>query len=100
MAPEKNNSHRSFRQLEHQLTYVVFGDLALFIFTLLAAGKGIFWLKVILGILTIALSGAGCAFLVLINEYNRPRSRWILIAFGAILACTVVSFITGYPAPV
>ncbi len=100
MAPKDFKSHRSFKQLEQKLTYAVFVDLALFVFTLIAAGKGILWLKILLGLLTIALSGAGCAFLVMINEHHRSRSLWILTAFGALLACTVVSFITGYPAPV
>ncbi len=99
MVPKDFNHHRSFKQLEQRLTYAVLGDLALFIFTLVAAGKGVFWLKVILGILTIAFSGGGCAFLVLINEHRRSRSWWILASFGAMLVCTLVSFITGYPAP-
>lgn len=99
MALKGINSHRSFKQLEQRLTYVVFVDLALFVFTLFAAAKGFFWLKVILGILTIVLSGAGCTFLVLINEHRRTRSWWILSAFGSMLVCTLVSFLTRYPAP-
>lgn len=99
MVPKEINHHRSFRQLEQRLTYAVLGDLALFIFMLVAAGKGIFWLKVILGILTIALSAVGCTFLVLINEHRRRRSWWIMTSFGAILVCTLVSLIAGYPAP-
>lgn len=99
MAPNDSNPRRSFKQLEQKLTYVVLGDLALFIFTLIAAGNGILWLKVILGILTIAISACGCTFLVLINEHRRHRSWWILAAFGAMLLCTLVSFITRYPAP-
>ncbi len=99
MAPKNIRSHHGFKQLEQKLTYVVFGDLALFLFTLLSGGKGLFWLKVILGILTIGVSAAGCAFLVLIQEHRKSRSWWILSAFGSMLVCTIVSFLTNYPRP-
>lgn len=99
MVPKASNARRSFKQLEQKLTYAVFGDLALFIITLVAAGNGISWLKVITGILTLIASAAGCGFLVLIKEHRRSRSLWILVAFGAIFLCTLVSLFTGYPAP-
>lgn len=99
MVPKGNNSHRSFRVLEQKLTCVVLGDLALFVFTLFAGFKGIVWLKILLGILTMVVSFAGCAFLVMIREHRRSRSWWILASFGAMFLCTLVSFLTRYPAP-
>ncbi len=99
MIPKASNARHRFKQLEQKLTYAVFGDLAMFIITLVAAGNGISWLKIIAGILTLAGSAAGCGFLVLINEHRRSRSLWIMVAFGSILVCTLVSLITGYPAP-
>ena len=48
-----NPKHRSFRQLEQQLSIVVGIDAALFVLFLIVSGVGIGWLKFILGILTI-----------------------------------------------
>ena len=99
MAPNESRRRNKFRELERGLTLVIFADLILFVLTLAAGGVGIGWLKVIVGILTIIISGLGCAFLVLINEHKRRRSWWMLSAFGSMLLCTLVSLITNYPAP-
>lgn len=99
MATNESRRRNKFRELERGLTLVIFADLILFFLTLAAGGVGIGWLKVIVGILTIIISGLGCAFLVLINEHKRRRSWWMLSAFGSMLLCTLVSLITNYPAP-
>lgn len=99
MATNRNQKRRSFRQLEHQLTIVILADLALFLLTLLFSGLGVGFLKYLLGIAVILLSAAGCLFLVLIEEHKRRRSLWMLAAFGALLLCTLVSLLAGYPAP-
>lgn len=99
MATNESRRRNKFRELERGLTLVIFADLILFVLTLAAGGVGIGWLKVIVGILTIIISGLGCAFLVLINEHKRRRSWWMLSAFGSMLLCTLVSLITNYPAP-
>lgn len=99
MATNESRHRNKFRELERGLTLVIFADLILFVLTLAAGGVGIGWLKVIVGILTIIISGLGCAFLVLINEHKRRRSWWMLSAFGSMLLCTLVSLITNYPAP-
>jgi hypothetical protein len=99
MATNESRRRNKFRELERGLTLVIFADLILFVLTLAAGGVGIGWLKVIVGLLTIIISGLGCAFLVLINEHKRRRSWWMLSAFGSMLLCTLVSLITNYPAP-
>lgn len=99
MATKESRRRNKFRELERGLTLVIFADLILFVLTLATGGVGIGWLKVIVGILTIIISGLGCAFLVLINEHKRRRSWWMLSAFGSMLLCTLVSLITNYPAP-
>ena len=99
MATKQSRRRNKFRELERSLTLVIIADLILFILTLAAGGVGIGWLKVIVGILTIVISGLGCAFLVLINEHKRRRSWWMLSAFGSMLLCALVSLITNYPAP-
>lgn len=99
MIPNDNKPRRHFKQLEQRLTAVVLGDLVLFVLTLVAAANGIFWLKLILGLLTMAISCMGCVFLVMIREHRRSRSWWILASFGAMFLCTLVSFLTKYPTP-
>ena len=99
MATKETRRRNKFRELERSLTMVIFADLVLFALTLAAGGVGIGWLKVIVGILTVLISGLGCTFLVLINEHKRRRSWWMLSAFGSMLLCTLVSLLTNYPAP-
>jgi len=99
MATKESRRRNKFRELERGLTLVIFADLVLFVLTLASGGAGIGWLKIIVGILTLLISGLGCAFLVLINEHKRRRSWWMLSAFGSILLCTLVSLITNYPGP-
>ncbi|MBR2047995.1 MAG: hypothetical protein IJ960_05290 [Oscillospiraceae bacterium] len=99
MATKKQRRRNQFRQLERGLTMVILADLVLFILTLAAGGSGIGWLKVIVGLCAILISGLGGTFLVLINEHKRRRSWWMLSAFASLLVCTLVSLITGYPFP-
>ena len=99
MATKRQRRRNQFKQLERSLTMVIFADLVLFLLTLAAGGVGIGWLKVIVGLVTVLISGLGCTFLVLINEHRRRRSWWMLSAFGALLVCTLVALITGYPFP-
>lgn len=99
MATKETRRRNSFRQLERNLSYVILADLVLFALTLASGGAGIGWLKVIVGIVTILISGLGCTFLVLINEHKRRRSWWMLTAFGSMLLCTLVALVTGSPAP-
>jgi hypothetical protein len=88
-----------YRQMEHYMTCALFLDLILFIFFLISAGNGVIWLKVILAILCIALSGACLAFLYISRELLRPRSMWMSAAAAAILLCTIFALILNYPSP-
>lgn len=99
MATNRTRHRNKFRELERSLTMVIFADLVLFALTLATGGVGIGWLKIVVGILTVLISGLGCTFLVLINEHKRRRSWWMLSAFGSMLLCTLVSLLTNYPAP-
>ena len=99
MATNRTRHRNKFRELERSLTMVIFADLVLFALTLAAGGVGIGWLKIVVGILTVLISGLGCTFLVLINEHKRRRSWWMLSAFGSMMLCTLVSLLTNYPAP-
>lgn len=90
---------KGFRQLERLLGIVVAADLAMFALYLVCAGMGIVWLKIISAVVSLAVSGLGIGFLVLIGEHRRARSRWLLAAFVALALCCIVSLICGYPAP-
>ena len=95
MAKKKN----TFRNFENLLTKVILGTLALFLLMLVAAANGIGWLKWFLALLVLLVSAASTALLVLKQEYRRRRSWWMLASFVGFLACTLVSLITGFPAP-
>ena len=99
MATKRQKRRNQFRQLERSLTMVIFADLILFVLTLAAGGIGIGWLKVLMALCTIVISGLGATFLVLVNEHKRRRSWWMLSAFGSILICTLVSLLLNYPCP-
>lgn len=99
MAEKKRRPRDTFRKLENLLTKVILGTLAAFLLMLLAASVGLGWLKILLAVPVMLVSGLGCALLVLKQEHRKRRSWWMLAAFGSLLLCTLVSLILGYPAP-
>ena len=99
MARNAHSRRKKFQSLERDLTKVILADLVLFLLVMAISSMGIGWLKIVVGIFALAISALGDLFLVLINEHTRARSRWMLAAFGAIFLCTLVSLLTGSPAP-
>lgn len=99
MAQTNRRKKNSFRKFESFLTRVILGELAGFLLMLLFAALGVGWLKWILAVAVILVSGAGCALLISKQEHKRRRSWWILASFAGMLLCTLVSLIAGYPAP-
>ena len=99
MAQMNRRKKNSFRKFESFLTRVILGELAGFLLMLLFAALGVGWLKWILAVAVILVSGAGCALLISKQEHKRRRSWWILASFAGMLLCTLVSLIAGYPAP-
>ena len=63
------------------------------------AFSGITALKVIFAIIAILLSGLCLAFLYMSGEMLKLRSRWLVMGFGAVVLCLVVSLVLKYPAP-
>lgn len=94
--PRPRNAFRKFEQL---MTRVILGTLAVFLLMLAFAATGIGWLKWILAVTVLLVSGMGTALLVLKQEHRRRRSWWMLASFVGMLVCTLVSLITGFPAP-
>lgn len=99
MAQKKRRPRDNFRTLERLLTRVILGTLVVFLLMLAAAANGIGWLKYMLALPVMAVSGLGCALLVLKQEHKKRRSWWMLAAFGSLFLCTLISLILGYPAP-
>lgn len=99
MAQNNRKKRNAFRKLEQMLTRVILGALAVFLLMLVAAANGIGWLKWLLAVPVILVSGLGGALLILKQEHKRRRSWWMLASLAGLLLCTLVSLITGFPAP-
>ena len=88
-----------YKTIEKYLTYALIGNTALFALFLLFSGLGVVALKVITAILVIGISGLSLAYLYMIGETKKRRSRWLVLGFACILLCLFVSLIMKYPAP-
>ncbi len=86
-----------YREMERSMTKILLWDFVLFLLYLLFAGIGIIWLKILLSIAIILISGGCLAFLYLSQELFRVRSRWMTAASGSILICLLVSLILSFP---
>lgn len=84
-----------YKDMERYMTYVLLTDLALFILYL--CFSSIIWLKVILSILIILISGLSLAYLYITKELLKPRSLWMSTAAAAILVCLLFSLILNFP---
>lgn len=93
------SKHNQYKQLEQYLTVALIADLLLFIGFLISAGAGIIWLKVILAILALFLSGLCVYVLYASRELLRPRSMWMSVSAFAIIICLLASLLLNFPSP-
>lgn len=93
------NRRNRYQEMEFRMFFVLLADVLLFIFYLIAAGNGIVWLKVIIAIIAIIISGLCLIFLYLTQEISRPRSLWMTATAGAVLVCIVFSLLLNFPSP-
>ena len=92
-------TRKRYKELERVLTMILIGDTAVFLLYMIFAGLGIGWLKVITTILNLVAS-IGCLGLLYVSgEMKKARSRWLVLGFGAILVCLLVSLLLNYPSP-
>ena len=93
------NKPNRYKEMERYLTYALGLDTILFILFLIVAGNGIIWLKVIL--LLLGLFVSGCVLWVLYNtkEILKQRSLWLTVWAGAIAVCLFFSLILNFPSP-
>lgn len=88
-----------YKVMERYMTYALCLDAVLFILYMIVAGNGIVWLKVILTLLCLALSGALLWFLYTTKELLRQRSFWITAGAAAIALCLLISLVLNFPSP-
>ncbi len=88
-----------YKEMERYMTYALLADAVLFVLYLIFAGCGVIWLKVVLAILAICLSGVCLGYLYLSKELLRQRSLWMTACAGAVLACVLFSLILNFPSP-
>ena len=90
---------KRYKDLEKILTRVLIGDAAVFVLYLLFAGLGITAMKVVTLIIAIVTCGLSLAFLYMCGEFQKRRSRWLVLGFACIIICMLVSLILNYPSP-
>lgn len=88
-----------YKQMEELLTKVLLADAAVFVLYLIFAGNGVTALKWLTAIVAILASGLCLAFLYMNGEMKKRRSRWMVMGFGAVLICLLVSLLVNYPSP-
>ena len=90
---------RRYKDIERLLTSILIADAVVFVMYLLFAALGITALKVVTAIIAIVGSVLCLGYLYLIGEFKKARSWWMVLGFGCIILCLVVSLVLNYPAP-
>ena len=88
-----------YKEMERYMTYALCADAAAFVLYLIFAGLGIVWLKVILAISCLGVSGYLLWLLYASKELLRQRSLWITTGAAAIVVCLLFSLILNFPSP-
>ncbi len=88
-----------YKIMERYMTYALCADTAVFIFYLIAAGNGIIWLKLLLALIGLGISGLLLWVLYTSKEILKQRSLWITAGAGAIAVCLLFSLILNFPSP-
>ena len=91
--------HMRYKQIDQLLTRVIIADTAAFVLYLIFAALGLSVLKVLIAIIAMGVAGLCLAYLYRISEFKKARSRWLVMGFGSIILCTLVSLILNYPSP-
>ena len=90
---------RRYKDIERALTYALIVDFIIFVLYMVFAGIGITALKVVTTILVLAASIGCLALLYMTGEMKKARSRWLVLGFGCIVICLLVSLVLNYPSP-
>ena len=90
---------KRYKEIEQILTTVLIGDAVVFALYLLFAGLGAIAMKVITVIIAFATCGLSLGFLYMCGEFQKRRSRWLVLGFACIIVCMLVSLILKVPYP-
>jgi hypothetical protein len=90
---------KRYKDIERFLTMVLLADAGVFVLYMVFAGIGFTALKIICTILCIVASVACLALLYMTGEMKKARSRWLVLGFGCIVVCLLVSLLLNYPSP-
>lgn len=93
------NKPNRYKEMERYMTFALCGNAVVFFLYLLAAGNGVIWLKVILALLGLGVSGLILWVLYTSRELLRQRSLWITTGAAAIAVCLLFSLILNFPSP-
>lgn len=88
-----------YKQIDQLLTIVLLSDTAVFILYLVFAASGLTILKVVTAIIAFVVSALSLAYLYMLGEFKKTRSRWLVMGFSAIILCTLVSVVLNFPSP-
>ena len=90
---------RRYKDIERVLTQILIADAAVFVLYMVFAGMGLIFLKVTATVLCLLASLACLALLYMTGEMKKARSRWLVLGFGSIVLCLLVSLLLNYPSP-
>lgn len=90
---------KRYKELEQVLTRILIADVAIFVLYLIFAGLGLTVVKVLTAIIAIVVSGLALVFLYMCGEFQKRRSRWLVLGYACTVICLVVSLVLNYPSP-
>ena len=90
---------KRYKKLEDMMARILIADWVIFGLFMLFAGLGVVAMKVICAVATIIVSGLSLGFLHLIGLLKQRCSLWMVVGFGGVLLCLLVSLICNYPSP-
>ena len=88
-----------YKEMERYMTFALCADALVFLFYMIAAGNGVIWLKIILTLICLGISGLLLWTLYSTKELLRQRSLWITTGALAIVICLFFSLILNFPSP-
>ena len=88
-----------YKQIDQLLSRVLIANTGVFVLYLIFAALGLSILKFIVAIIALLVSGLCLFYLYNLGEFKKARSRWLVMGFGSIILCTLVSLILNYPSP-
>ena len=87
----------NYKKMDQFMTNALIADGVLFLLYLIFAICGVIWLKVILALCVILISGGSLALLYINKELLHRRSLWMTVAACSAIICLLFSLILNFP---